>query len=267
MRAGTCQSFSVGHNPESPELRAVAALVALDPQPRLVGPATLVTNGDKTLAFTSSDLVRAEAGANLCLLPRFDGGAIPIASIGMGYSGIGLLELAQPLPADADVVPISIGTISASVETRGAPSAIVTIASGSPGWQRVVIPVAVDAVGSADDIIARLATPIEACDATFIEGAPLFTWFPPDPVLGRPPEVLAVALGYLYRQQSFKPRGVPAIAELIGLDDLGRALPYSAPEPEAQPSELAQVTGEIPDRRPKTAPPMDPLDEIRRRRS
>jgi hypothetical protein len=267
MRGGTCQSFCVGHNPESPELRAVGAIIALDPQPRLVGPATLVTNGDKVLAFTSSDLVRAEAGAGLHLVPRFDGAAIPIASIGMGYSGIGLLELAQPLPADADVVPLSIAAISASVETRGAPSAIVTVAPGAPGWQRVVIPVAVDAVGSNDDIIARLATPLDPCDTAFIEGAALFTWFPPDPVLGRPPEVLAVAIAYLYRQQAFKPRNVPAIAELMGLDDLGRALPYSAPEPPAQPSELAQVTGEIPDRRPKTAPPMDPLEEIRRNRS
>jgi len=267
MRGGTCQSSCVGHNPDAPELRAVAALVALDPKPRLVGPATVVTNGDKTLAFTSSDLVRAEAGANLCLVPRFDGAAIQIASMSMGFSGVGLLELAQPLPADADVVPLSIGAISASVETRGAPSAIVTVAPGSPGWQRIVIPVAVDAVGSGDDIIARLATPLETCDTSFIEGAALFTWFPPDPVLGRPPELLAVAISYLYRQQAFKPRGVPAIAELMGLDDLGRALPYSAPEPPAQPTELAQVTGEIPDRRPKTAPPMDPLEEIRRNRS
>jgi hypothetical protein len=257
----------VSHNPESPELRAVAAIVALDAQPRLVGPATLVTNGDKTIAFTSADLVRAEAGANLCVVPRFDGAAIPIASIGMGYSGIGLLELSQPLPADADVVPLSIGAISASVETRGAPAALVTVAPGAPGWRRLVIPVAVDAVGSGDDVIARLATPLDPCDSAFIEGAPLFVWFPPDPVLGRQPEVLAVAIGYLYRQQAFRPRNVPAIAELMGLDDLGRALPYAAPEPPAQPSELAQVTGEIPDRRPKTAPPMDPLDEIRRNRS
>ena len=88
---------------------------------------------------------------------------------------------------------------------------------------------------------------------------------PPDPLLGRKSEVVVVAQGITYHRKTFQPRTIPAVAELVGLEDLGRALPYAAPETE--PSELVQVAGEIQDRPPAQEPPMDPLDEIRRRRS
>ena len=72
----------------------------------------------------------------------------------------------------------------------------------------------------------------------------MFAWFPPDPALGRKSEILALALAYAYRQQMYAPRGRPASAELVGLDDLARALPFSSPE---QEPELGQVAGEIRD--------------------
>ena len=68
-------------------------------------------------------------------------------------------------------------------------------------------------------------------------------WMPPDPVLRRPSEVVVVALAAPYRGQVFKPRAQPAIAELFGLDDLGRALPW-VQEPAAPSTGLGQIAGE-----------------------
>ncbi len=65
-------------------------------------------------------------------------------------------------------------------------------------------------------------------------------------MLGRGSELLVVALGCTYRQKTFKPRELAALAELVGLDDLGRALPWNAGEPEGS-NELRQVAGEIKD--------------------
>ena len=55
-----------------------------------------------------------------------------------------------------------------------------------------------------------------------------------------------VALGLADRARTFLPRGVSPIAQLIGLDDLGRALPWGAGGAEAS-NELAQIAGEIRD--------------------
>jgi hypothetical protein len=79
---------------------------------------------------------------------------------------------------------------------------------------------------------------------------------PPDPVLGRKSEVLVVALASPYRQKAFKPRELPAIAELCGLDDLGRALPWDGTKAEGS-NELGQIAGEI---RDDATQPMAPRD-------
>ena len=65
-------------------------------------------------------------------------------------------------------------------------------------------------------------------------------------MLGRPSEIVVVALGCTYRQKTFKPRALAALAELVGLDDLGRALPWAGGEPEGS-NELRQIAGEIKD--------------------
>ena len=42
----------------SSELRAVAPLVVIGSPPRLIGPCTLVTNGARTVAFSSAEPLR-----------------------------------------------------------------------------------------------------------------------------------------------------------------------------------------------------------------
>jgi hypothetical protein len=115
---------------------------------------------------------------------------------------------------------------------------------------RRVIPVHVDAVdggGMSDDVITRLASPDQSDDADAdIDGGALFTWMPADPVLGRPSEVVVVALAVPYRARIFKPRQLPPLGELFGLDDLGRALPWQGERVEST-NDLGQVAGEIRD--------------------
>jgi len=79
-----------------------------------------------------------------------------------------------------------------------------------------------------------------------LDGAGLFAWFPPNPALGRAGEVLALGLAQAYRGFA-KPRQHPVIAEIVGLDDLGRALLVAHKSEEREP-ELRQVAGEIVDR-------------------
>jgi hypothetical protein len=71
-------------------------------------------------------------------------------------------------------------------------------------------------------------------------------------VLGRQSEVIVVALGVPYRSKLYKPRELPALAELFGLEDLGRALPWQATNPEGS-NELGQIAGEIRDDLPPKA--------------
>jgi hypothetical protein len=70
---------------------------------------------------------------------------------------------------------------------------------------------------------------------------------------------------YPYRAGTFQPRATPAIAEMIGLDDLGRALIQATPQPEERP-ELQQVTGEISEVKSDKAPVLDGIDEYRQKR-
>jgi hypothetical protein len=97
------------------------------------------------------------------------------------------------------------------------------------------------------DTLTRIASPIEPAHVGLaIEGAPVFAWFPPNPALGRPGEVLAVAIAYPYRAQTAKPRELPVLAELVGLDDLGRAL-ISTEDHDTRPELEQVVSGEIVD--------------------
>lgn len=236
------------------ELRAIAPLIVLGPKIGFVGPCTLVTNGKETIAFSSADLLRA-AGEPLAIALTLDcKKTIPVTSWSMGrIPNMGVIELGSSFPKDKklDVVPLSLASVCATVDTRGAPSALVTIAPiGDDSFRRRVIPVHVDAVdggGMSDEVITRLATPDQSCDVDcLIDGAALITWMPSDPVLGRASEVVLVALGVPYRARTYKPRELPALAELFGLDDLGRALPWQAVGEEAS-NELGQIAGEIRD--------------------
>lgn len=235
------------------ELRAVAPLVVLGRAPTLVGPCTLVTSGAQTVAFSSAELLR-HAGEPLAIALAMDGSRmLRVASWTIGrIAGMGIVELAEPFPrAAGEVVPLALGSLSATVETRGAPAAIVTVAVTANGYERRVVPVHLDHVdgGGMSDDITHLASPQDARDAqAAIEGAALFAWLPAHPVLGRPSEVVAVALAVPYRTKLFKPRAHAPIAELVGLDDLGRALPWAGAKPEGGP-ELGQVAGEIRDDR------------------
>lgn len=253
------------------QLRAVAPLVVTATK-ELVASVMLVTNGTKTIAVTSAELLRSWDANQLSIATRLDGSElVPIATWGMGrYSGIGLVELASPLASGPEVAPVEIGSICATMATRGAPAALVTITQTAGKLERTVIPVHVDTVdsggGMSDDVITRLATPIDGGYLDLpVDGGMLFAWFPPDPVLGRKSEVLAVAMAYSYRLRAFQPRAHPAIAELCGLDDLGRALISAAPAP-VRP-ELNEITGEIVDVKQDTGGPvLDGLDEYRLKR-
>ena len=250
------------------ELRGVAPLVVTATR-ELIAPVLLVTNGHKTMAMTSAELLRPWEASQMSILTKLDGSAsVPVASWGMGrYSGVGLIELAGTLTPSSDVTPLPIAGVCASANTRGAPSGIATIMVANGKIVRELIPVYVDTVdtGGMSDDLGRLASPIDPNHAGApIDGGILFSWFPPDPVLGRKSEVLAVAMTYPYRAGTFQPRKTPAIGELIGLDDLGRALIYVAPVPERP--ELQQVTGEISAIKDDKAPVLDGIDEYRQKR-
>ena len=255
------------------ELRAVAPLVVTSTR-ALIGPVLLVTNGHKTIGMTSSELVRQWHPGQMSVLTALDGAAstgVGVANWNMGrYSGVALIDLDGPLAPTKDVAPLPLANVCASSDTRGAPSAIVTIgATAAKAFVRELVAVHVDEVdtGGMSDDIGRLASPFDAAHAQVpVEGAVLFTWFPPDPVLGRRSEVLAVAMTYPYRQGAFAPRApLPAIAEMIGLDDLGRALIQSAAPAPDRP-ELHEITGEIAEVKADKVPVLDGVDEYRLKR-
>jgi hypothetical protein len=236
------------------EVRAIAPLVVTRPQLALVGPCTLVTNGTQMIAFSSAELLR-QAGEPLAIALTLDcKKTLPVTSWTMGrVPHMGIIEIGGSFPSEGahDVAPLDLGSVCATVDTRGAPSALVTIerTSDGKGVTRRVVPVHVDAVdgGGMSDEIARLASPDVAADADArIDGAALVSWMPADPVLGRKSEVVVVAVASPYRSKTFKPRDLPAIAELFGLEDLGRALPWDG-EPADRENELGQVAGEIRD--------------------
>ncbi len=248
-----CQSCHVGRETResAAELRAVAALVVTGgATPQLVGACTLVTNGKQTIAFSSAELLRL-AGEPLAIALTFDGKkTLPVTAWVMSRSpAMGIIELGTSFPTGEplDVQPLAIASVCATVDNRGAPSALVGVQQTATGWSRRVIPVHVDAVdggGMSDDILSRLASPDAVLDMDAeVDGAALFSWMPADPVLGRPPETVLVALACKYLHGTFRPRELPAIAEVTGLEDLGRALPFHV-APKAA-NDLGQVAGEI----------------------
>lgn len=232
---------------------------------QLVGPVTLVENAGKTLGVTSAELLRGHQGAQLRVLTELDGSQyVGVTNIGMGrYAGVGLLELAKPIPDDADVKALGLDHVNATNDTRGAPAGIISIIPVADMFERMLIPVYVDNDdgGGMSDTITRIASPVESAHVGLeIEGAPVFAWFPPNPALGRPEEVLAVAIAYPYRAQTAKPRELPVLAELVGLDDLGRAL-ISTHEHETRPELKQVVSGEIDEKLDGEPDPLAGLDD------
>lgn len=238
------------------ELRAVTALFVMGDKPQLVGPCTLVTNGNKTIAFSSSELLRRASEPLAVALTEDFQTAIQVASWSLApTAGLGIIELATRYAANIghDVDPLDVGALCAAVETRGAPAALVAVSASERGFSRSVVPVHVDAWdggGMRDDIL-HFASPKEASHAgTAIEGTPLFAWMPPDPVLGRAEEVVAVAVAVGCRGDVVKLRELPPIAQLLGLHDLGAVLPYRGRAESG--NDLDQVAGEI--KRDPTSP-------------
>jgi hypothetical protein len=217
-------------------------------QGQLIGPVTLVRNGDRTIGATDAELLRSHVGAQLSVATMMDGSAIvPVGNWGLSrHAGLGLIELASPIETGLDVRPLDLGAVCASVDTRGMPAVLIGIVRDGTGYARSWVPVQIDnddSVGMSDSVV-RLASPLEdAHMGMAVEGASLFAWFPANAALGRPDEVLVLGLAQAYRGFS-KPRERPAMAEIVGLDDLGRALIASQRNTEREP-ELRQVAGEI----------------------
>jgi hypothetical protein len=221
------------------ELRCVAPLVTLGATPALVGSCTIITNGDRAIAFSSAELLR-KAAEPLAIYTRLDGSShLAVTRWTLGLSGcIGMIEIPPGTAFSTDVHPLYLASVHASLDTRGAPSALVAF---DASLQRRIVGVHVDNGDPNGDDPIWLAT--SEGDAGNVDGSPLFSWLPPDPVLGRASEVVAVALAIAYRGV-LVPRGRAPIAELIGLDDLGRALPWAEQTPPPR-TELEQVAGEI----------------------
>jgi len=215
----------------------------------LVGPVTLVHNGAKTIGATDAELLRHLVGQQLSVATMLDGSQ-PVAVGNWGLSrhaGLGLIELTQPVAAGADIVPLDLGTVCATVDTRGMPAVLVGIARDGAGFRRSWVPVQVDpdpAAHGAAEALSRLASPIDDENVgANVAGAGLFAWFPANAALGRASEVLVLGVAQTYRGFA-KPRAHPVISEVVGLDDLGRALLASQKLEEREP-ELRQVAGEI----------------------
>jgi hypothetical protein len=234
-----------GPDRDARELRAVAPLFV---DGKLIGPVTLVQNGNKTIGATDAELLRPHVGAKLTIATMLDGsGVVAVGNWGLSRNaGLGLVDLVSAIPAGRDVRPLGLGAVCASVDTRGTAAVLVGIVRSGNGFARSWIPVQVDKddSGGMSDIVVRLASPLEdAHIGMAVDGASLFAWFPPNPALGRASEVLVLGLAQAYRGFS-KPRERPVIAEIVGLDDLGRALITSQKAEEREP-ELRQVAGEI----------------------
>jgi len=230
------------------ELRSVAPLLI---EGELIGPVTLVRNGAKTIGVTDAELLRAHVGAQLTVATMLDGSAIvPVGHWGLSRKAeLGLIELANPIDAGRDVRPLDLGAVCASLDTRGAPAALIGIVRDGPRFTRSVVPVVVDRDDSGDvaDGVLHLASPLEAAHVgSKLAGSSLFAWFPPNPALGRAGEVLVLGLAQAYRGFA-KPREHPVLVEVVGLDDLGRALLVAHRTEEREP-ELQQIAGEIEDR-------------------
>jgi hypothetical protein len=225
------------------EVRCVAPLVTLVPgkAPAPVGPCTIISNGDRAIALTSAELLR-RAEEPLVIYTRLDGSSsIRVTSWQVGaHPGVGIVDIPPGTPFSTDVHPLYLASVHASLETRGAPSALVAF---DGGLARRVIGVHVDNADPNGDEPLWLATASGDEPAGDVDGAPLFAWMPDDPVLGRASEVVVVALAVTYRGP-LAPRDRPPIAELVGLERVARALPWAEQTPPPR-TELEEVAGEI----------------------
>ncbi len=243
-----CECGRVMRDPNAPELRSVAPLIALGDTPQFIGPVTLVANGPRIIGVTGAELLRAHSQAELAIATKLDGSArIATGTWTIGrYAGVGLIDIEVEIPADHDLQPLSIGAVNASVNVHGATSAIVTVEASGTGFERSLIPVDIDAddAGGMSDLILYLASPLHPAHASApIVGAIAFAWLPPEPALGRRSgEVVAFGLAHAYTGVA-KPRATAPIAELVSLEDLGRALIGAGMEEAG--TELESVTGEI----------------------
>ncbi len=213
----------------------------------LIGPVVLVQNGDKTIGATDAELLRPHVGAKLAIATSLDGkSTVEVANCGLSrHAGLGLLDLAGPVVASSQVAPLGLGAVCATLDNRGSGAALIGIVRDGDRFVRSWVPVQIDADdGGMSDIPLRLASPLDDKHVgAQVAGASLFAWFPPNQALGRPGEVLVVGLAISYRGFA-KPRDRPVLAEIVGLEDLGRAL-MAAHKLEEREPELRQVAGEI----------------------
>lgn len=242
------------HGRDARELRSVAPLLV---EGELVGSVMLVRNGNKTIGATDAELLRPHVGAQLTVATMLDGSAVvPVGNWGLSRNGgLCLIELVNPVETGLDVRPLGLDAVCATVDTRGAPAALVGIIREGKGFARSWVPVQVDRDSTigANDPMSRIASPLEDAHVGMrVDGASLFAWFPPNPALGRGGEVLVLGIAQAYRGFA-KPRERPVMAAIVGLDDLGRAL-IAAQKTEEREPELAQVAGEIEDHDSSLAP-------------
>lgn len=229
------------------ETRAVAPLLV---NGQLVGPVTLVEHGGKVIGATDAELLRPHVGAKLVVATSLDGKrTAAIGNWGLSrHASLGLVELVEPITGD-EVQPIDLGAVCASIDTRAPHAALIGIARDGAGFARTRIAVQLDSDdgGGMNDAPQRIASPLDdAHVGAAIDGAALFGWFSANPALGRASEVLVLGLAQAYRGFA-KPRDRPVLAEIVGLDDLGRALIAASRTVEREP-ELRQVAGEIVER-------------------
>lgn len=231
----------------APQLRCVAPLVAVaDGKQRLIGPCVLVTSGAHTIALASAEALR-KAGEPLAIATRLDGSAtLPVKAWHLGrHPAIGVIDLGDSSRFTPEVEPLALGSLSATVDTRGAPAALIGVRVDAGLFARIAVgvQVVVDDGGGMSDHANRLAVPQERLpDGALLDGAPLFAWMPADPVLGRSSEIVALALGVAPRSQTFG--SYAPIAELVGLEDAAIALPWSEQPPPGNDGPV-QVAGEI----------------------
>ncbi|HET7503139.1 MAG TPA: hypothetical protein VFK02_19090 [Kofleriaceae bacterium] len=215
---------------------------------KLIGPITLVQDGGKTIGATDASLLRPYVGAKLAVTTKLDGSEpISIGNWGLSRQAqLGLCDLVSPVPVGREVRPLGLDAVCASIDVRATHTVLVGIVRSGNGFERTWIPVQLDHDdgGGMGEPPSRLASPIlDEHVGMAVEGAALFAWFPANPALGRASEVLVLGLAKAYRGFD-KPREHPVIAEIVGLDDLGRALITSHKTEEREP-ELVQVAGEI----------------------